>query len=68
MATGSFTSKIGVSVCFCLLDVHGDIHGITRGLRNGQAEIQRQDSGQCTEGDDGSPHLVGRHLTSGVTL
>lgn len=47
-----------VNILGGLLDIALDIHGETRGLRNGETEVESDDTGHATKTDENAPHLV----------
>jgi len=52
--------EVRVDVLGALLDVALDVHGVPRGLRDGESEVERNCGGDHAETDDESPDLVDR--------
>ncbi len=51
-------AHVGLDVLVGLLDVTGDVEGVAGRLGDGQTVVEGDDTGDGTETDEGSPHLV----------
>ena len=61
--------EVSVNVLRSLFDVALDIHGVTRGLRNGQTEVKCGSRGDTSESNDQTPALVdGLHVGKRLLL
>jgi hypothetical protein len=55
--------KISLDIGSSLDNVAGDVKGVTGSLRNGQAVVESNATGNGTEADDHTPHLVNSDAT-----
>ncbi len=62
MAFG-FACKVCFRIFAAFLNITRHIEGVSRSLRNGKPEVQRNAAGDGTETDDDAPHLVDRKST-----
>lgn len=58
--------EVGLGVSVSLDNVAGNIEGVARSLRNGQTVVESNASGDGTETDDDTPHLVDGELADTI--